>query len=820
MFLISTQTAIPSIKTRKTHPGCVRSFSGYPFEGSGDLSSITYLSCIAYDIKESGEPWNVLKGKKQETIVNKIKAVIDDVLLLIPDVKRKFEEKTNYLLTNPATDIPEEHDIEKWSQFLPPLINFKIRHLVNISTEFKRSLLNDLRNGSIHQRDKILVIDSKMIQFSLAIIERIQEIVKKHQLILHSSNNEPYLENACCDSRVNDTTIEYFSKRDPRITEYNEIVTQLSSMMEDIISYSKSGLFYSNINTKNKYPSIKEEFSEKTIYLAFIYFCKFKSLLPIPEDLLPLCTDKPKNDLINPTDTIERIIQKLKEDGRNYTNEQFLRLIQIISKNNIININLSKPEVSSITKLIKILEIIDDENDEVFEKSIRSLIVNALDTFDLATENYTKDVKNLNDFLIRNIEDMKEEITEFIQKNAGSNISNSSVKKIVRAIQNLSVWVSDNDNSGVNIANISDNKISDNKISDDKLYNIVNFYKNFVYNFVNIFPNIILNSVNYDDIHIPKYYNFSNNHADKLKKDISKYYEKLKTFYGVSTLINILNKIQKSCKNLVLISNYTPSFTSIKIGEDILRPVFDERTSRFLFEYYLLRVLINYIELSDEDDMVVAEVTKETQVSDIFTVEHIEETETRIDLSMTTKNQYETKLVSGNKKELRQKIAELMISFISILNTEKDTIDTSSQEIKDRVFKLREKEKDLVTDRLKRMTDEERDADTILKINKLGLYSKGMQKGLTVLDKDFYDEERDFRDEMTRAERNIKRKNMDINDENIDMLLDDYMEQRAIDEDIDNEVYDMSFMSETYFDGNTDGVGAPEEEYNDYEEEY
>ena len=42
-FLISVQTSIPSVKTRKTHPGCIRSFTGYPFEGQGDLSSLTYL---------------------------------------------------------------------------------------------------------------------------------------------------------------------------------------------------------------------------------------------------------------------------------------------------------------------------------------------------------------------------------------------------------------------------------------------------------------------------------------------------------------------------------------------------------------------------------------------------------------------------------------------------------------------------------------------------------------------------------------------------------------------------------------------------------
>jgi hypothetical protein len=74
----------------------------------------------------------VLKGKKQDFILNKIKGSINDVLLTLSDVKRKFDEKTEYLLTNPANSIPEEHDIKRWSQFLPPLVPFKIKRLANI----------------------------------------------------------------------------------------------------------------------------------------------------------------------------------------------------------------------------------------------------------------------------------------------------------------------------------------------------------------------------------------------------------------------------------------------------------------------------------------------------------------------------------------------------------------------------------------------------------------------------------------------------------------------------------------------------------------
>jgi len=791
-FLIAAQTSIPSVKTRKTHPGCIRSFTGYPFEGQGDLSSLTYLGCVAYDIRESGEPWNVLKGKKIEVINNRIKASIDDVLLANPEVKRKFEEKTIYLLTNTATEIPEEHDIAKWSQFLPPLVRFNIKHLVNISPEFKKSLMSDLRTGSVNQREKLLVVNSKIILFSLALIERIQEIVRKSNLLLHTTNNEPYLENSCCESKEGETTISYFSGRDSRITEYNDIVTNLSNIMDDVISYSKGGLFFSDINTKNKYPSITNEFNEKTIYLAFIYFCKFKSLMPVPQDLLPLCTDKPESVLINPADSIDRMIQKLKEDGRNYKNEQFLRLLQIIGRHNIVNINLNNPEMSSITRLTKTLESIDDENDEVVEKSLRDLISNSLDTFDIATENYTQEVKDLNNFLIKNIGSMKEEIIEFVQKNTGPNISNSSVRKMTKTIENLSNWVADNSTRNESI-----------KISDDKLYNIVNFYKDFISNFVNVFPNIILNKVNYDDVHIPNYYGFSKNHSNKLKKYIGGYYEKLKLFYGNPTLLNVLTTIQKTSRNLIRLANVTPKFSSIKMGEDkTIKPIFDERTSRFLFEYYLLRVLINYIELSDEQEMVVTEIRKDSEVSDIFAVEYLEEVETRVDLAMTSRNQKDVTLLTGNKKELRQKTAELLIAFVDILNNQKDTVDISYEEIQDRVFRLREKEKDMVTDRLKNMTDELRDADTILKINKLGKYSVGMQKGLTMYDKEYYENEGELRDEMVKAERKIRQSNADANDENIDMLIDEYMEQQELDNQIDNEDNDMRDITEDYTDGN------------------
>ncbi len=810
-YLIAIQTSIPSVKTRKTHPGCVRSFSGYPFEGAGDLSSLTYLACITYDIRDSAEPWNVLKKTNSEKIQNKIKAVIDDILIQLPDVQRKFAEKTEYLLTNSSTEIPEEHDIAKWSDFLPPLIPFKITHLSNISQEFKSSLLSDLRSGSERQREKILVIESKIIQFSLAIQEKIQEIVKKHKVLLHTANNQPYLENACCDSSENESTINYFTSRNSNIDEYNKIVGKLCDILDDIRANTDPVLFYSDINTKNVYPTISNTFDEKTIYLAFIFYCKFKSLIPVPEDLLAVCTNKPDSTLINPSDPIDRIIQKLKEDGRNYSNEQFLRLIQLISRENIIKIDLDNEVFSCVAKLSELLDAIYDENneDEIIELSLRDLIKQAIDNFDIATERMTPQVKDLNDFLIRTNEEMINELVEYVERNSGSNVTRNSVKKFVNTVRNLQNWDYDKSNRNEN-----------NKISNDTMYTVTNFYKTFINNFINIFPNIILNKVNYDNTHIPSYYGFSKYHNTKLSKVISEYFDKLKKFYGIPTLTNILTTIQRQGKNLVKLAESTPCFSSIKNGEQILKGVIDERTSRFLFEYYLIRILITYVGLSDDENMIVTETKKTMEVTDLFSVDYIEETETRIDLSMSSRNQTDIRILTGNKKELKQKTAELLIAFIEILRNEKDAIDTNYEDIQDRVFKLREREKDLVTDRLKAMTDEERDADTMLKITKQGLYSKGLEKGLTMYDKDFYEDEQNLRDEMLKAERKIRSKNKNASDENIDILIDEYMEQNATNMNIDSDAYGLEDLRESFYDGvdiNGELEIDYENEFNDYD---
>jgi hypothetical protein len=814
MFLIASQTSIPSLRTRKTFPGCVRSFSGFPFEGVGDMTSVRYLTCICYQIRKNiAKPWYILKNSKEEYIEKKIVLVINEYLLKLPDVKRKIDEKNEYLLTQPPDDIPKEYDVINWTQFLPPLIPFKIKNLVNISSEFKKSLLDNIKSGSKKQDEQILVINSKIIQFSLAIQERIEEIVKKKDLVLSKMNNEYYLENACCQEKnSNTTTIGYFEKEDSRISDYNNIVTNLSNIIEDINGYSRAVLLYSPINTKNIYPPIKKEFSEKTIYYAFIYYCNFTSLLPIPENILPLCNQKPL-DIINLTDSREEIIKKLKESGINYSLDSFLRMMQIISRNNLIHIDIDRTLISSLIKFTYFLEEIKSEyNENVVSPELIKLFFKNMDTFDIGTQESTKETKELNNFLIEEIEYMKQNLLEFLRQNKGKDVSRNKLNEVLLFIQNLSNW--------------SDDK------SKNNIFNFINFFKSFIHNFIGIFPNIILNKVDYKENYIQKYLGLSKYHENKIKNIISDYYDNLRVFYNTPSLFNILQKIQRSCDNLLKLSKNTPTFitiTNLKNIEHSINPIFNERTSKFLYEYYLLKVMDEYIRLSDDDSMIVKKQDRENIITNrvnidentlnIVSLEYLDETNTAIDINVDIDNriEFDTNLLSGDKKELKQKISGLLIEFLRIMKSYKEIVDFSYDQVVDRIFKLKEKEKNIITDRLKGMDDEMRDADTILKINKLGVWSKGLQKGLTTYVKETYDEEREFVDQMLqyerKAEKKIRESNMDNN--NLDTILDDLIEETNRENEIEREAYDIGGYTEDYLDGQFEGDDVDYEDYYD-----
>jgi hypothetical protein len=140
-------------------------------------------------------------------------------------------------------------------------------------------------------------------------------------------------------------------------------------------------------------------------------------------------------------------------------------------------------------------------------------------------------------------------------------------------------------------------------------------------------------------------------------------------------------------------------------------------------------------------------------------------------------------------------------------------IDFSYERIMDLVFKTKEREKDTFTDRLQAKSDEERNVDTILKINKLGVWSKGLQKGLTSYVKEDYDDEREYMEQLAEVERKVMR-NKDVTAANADQFVEDFLDEQDAAAFIEKEEADIGFLTEDYMDG--DYQGGEEENYGDY----
>jgi hypothetical protein len=773
VYLLAIQTSIPSIKTRKTAPGCVRSFTGYPFEGEGDDSSVEYLACVALKSRDKTIfPWNALQRANEKTIASTIKSTIVRFIINYQEIQQKINLKTEYLLTNPEEIIPEEHNLTKWIQFLPPLKRFHVKHLNNVSSSYFNELNNDLRSGDNRQTEKILVIKSKIIAFSLAIQEDIQHLIEKKNLLM-KSGTQLFMDNACCneDSNSKITTLQYFINDDKNIELYNNVVTELSAYIRDVNIITNGLIMLSKENTKREFPPVSNVFTEETIYYAFIMLCKFHSETHLIPDLLSICNDKP--DYLKKMDTIQEKIIKLKNDGRIYTNEQFLRLFQIVSRHNIIPISFDSllTSKSCIHNLQYLLNIFSDRNDENVPNLLIEKINNLVKTYDVRLKEESTDMRNIKNYLKTSIDLMGTELIKFLEKKA--KLTNNENIHMSKFIREMSSWTS---NESVRNADI--------KISDDGLNNYINFMKNFIELFTITFPSIILHGQQYN-IKTNNSWEISPDHTQDIAKKIADFYKPLEKFYGNQYIIKVLEEISNESKGIYLLSQNTPVLTNIKIGETLYYYSFDKKITMLLYEYYLLSVLTDYVRLSQNQGMISRVLSEQSKIASSLDVDFMLQDQSRF-------ADEENEFISGNKLTLTQDIAKLLAEYLKIMMKSKSVVNVSYDDIADKIFRLKEAEKYDFTDRLKDMTDEKRKVDNIMKYNKLEFY--GMFDDIRGYNDDHFRYDKQIAENVARIQNKFRQVEVDddlIDDDEYEREMNRLVaEDNALEPDYDEELTD------------------------------
>lgn len=757
-MLIGILTSIPSIKSKKTFPNCIRSFTGYPLTGIEDKTAINYISCIAHKIKSSIKPWNSISKTTQANITTRLEGILERYIMTNKEVQQKLADKREYLSQEEREEIiPVEHDIVAWNTFLPPLREIKLKTPQNVSNEFKFEFIDNMKRGNSRQQEQIEVIKSKIINFSLAIQNSIQSVVSKETPILKTASMEPYLENSCCNQEGIDT-YKYFTSKQPDIITFNNTVIELQNIIDDINGVTKATVLYDPYDTRIIIPELSKDFSEDTIYRAFVTYCRFNSILPVSENIRSICLEKP--DSVNIDDSISEIVRKLKVEGRNYNKETLNMLMQIVNSQNIVNLHLSQSEFSPIHYLRHIAE--NKEN------KFQELLYDVLDTFDVAIVEDSKETRNFKNFLGRENTVMLEKVKTFIKSH--SKLNKTEYNNFVDTITNITDF------------NLIENDVFNNP-ENATTYIYSNFIKNTLRNIISVYPNIILNKVDYDEINIPKQWTESYKHITDIRTFVKKYYSPLRFFYNNKTIEKILQAVRNKTIQIYKLAEHTPFFSPIMRENNEIYSIFDKRMNNLIFNYYFLKVFITYIELINNRDLLAVEPLKQREFEETLTEVQIEED--------ITGEISELEILRGEKKELSENISELLVSFINIIRDEKKTINYNHEKIIEQVFRAKEKEKDDITNDLKRLTDDDREIENLFKNNKLEKWGVGLQKGLTKYTETTYDEERKNMENRLLLDLQL-RKNLQVHEMNAEIYANELLENMRNEEFADNEAFDIS----------------------------
>ena len=761
LFAIGLQVTIPSIKTRKVAPRCTKSFQGFPLGDSTDESFIKYISCVIKQFRGEGIPWMAI-DKQEDRMVPVIIKTLSETLLPNIEINRQILKKIEYLNLAESKNIPDEYNIARWTTFLPPLVKFHIKseNTSYVADSFFNNLKQNILNSNSTQHSQINTIHSKIIYQSLAIQEEIQNVIQMKELIMKSSTAY-HMINSCCNDANDVTTLQYFINESSQIDNYNKQIQLLSNHLRYINYLSEAPIFVSSVNTKRQYLESSNIFSEETIYRAFIIFCKFNTLGALPKNIMKICGSKPS--FSGKGRSIQEQMFQLKKEGRIYEMKDFLKLYKVVSGNNIVDLDFSDRK-SPIDELVaKINKIIKKTHIHSLSRNILSdcLLLLDPDNFYDLYENDTEVMKRIKNNLEIENDRIIGEIIRYMNPNVNA-FSRKKFKFMQQFLENLrfTKWefTASMRNDGLNISN-------------DKLVNYVKYMTNYIHLFANTLPEAIINRKTYSTV-AHKCWKLSPNHAKMMADSTQKYYNPLNQFYGNICLTEILKIIGNTCNHVITLTDLTPVMTNIHKNV-VLKKAFDEEITSFIYEYYLLCIFKNYMIVSDA------------------TISYVNEYGVEMNCD-----------ILSNKKA----VSELFLVYIEMMNISKKNVNISYESVSDEVFKNKEFEKNLVTDRLANMTQDERDIDTMLKGLKLGMYGIGESKALRFYDQDQFEEDKVRNEKISKLEKKSRTGNVD----EADVQDDDYENEAERDE---GEELRMN-QDEDYQDG--DPFGEERDNDNDY----
>lgn len=788
---VAIQTAIPSLKTSKTQPGCVRSFMGYPLLGEEDMSGIRYVACIAHQLKsKSVDPWAAAKDMKEATIAERIKAFVMKYVVAQGEITDLLARKRDYLKEHAEELVPVELDIRRMTTFLPPLSGVVNPTTNQVSPQFMERLDDNLRRGKPEQTEQLGVLRAKVMYFSLGMQQLVQEVVSKFktQLLLkpQTEGGVPFLQNACCLEGANSTTLDFFVRQRSGIQECNDDAAKTQAVIDRIVQLARAATLYDPASTKPAFPPLSPQFDERTIYMAFAAFCNYTNPRPVPPQLQLFCLNKPDADVFDASDSVPAQIEKLKRRGVNFTREAFAQMMQVVGAENIVPVHLNEPEWSNDQQLRDMIAELRAKPDGIIPAELQARVLGLMDTYDLALSKEMPSMREFKSYLSNTCDDRWAQIGAFLDRNkAGVPHFARQRAKLKAAFGTLMDFSPQKRGAAI-------------ETDDATLARAVQFTKNCMHSLADVFAGMICNEVarDADSVKVPAHWGLSSRHSDDVRAIIGRTYAGLNKFYGDRQLAPLLKVMQSRVRDLMRLMSITPFFAEIRAQKSTTFSVFDNHTVRLLYKYYFMELIAEHTRMVDYEGVIIAETVPVEEDALIAGTLLAEEAATGV--------MEEVQILQVERTVVSKTIVQLLFAYADIVDDERAATDMNADTIKERVRRTKDKEKEIIVEGFDVMTKEQRETEKFFKDHRIGDWNVGMQKGLRQYVKDTYDREREEMEEQLRKERQLNRRDF-VSDMQREIFLDGDAEREAA--QIEAEEYSLRLPIDDDY-GDADDGGA------------
>jgi len=717
------QTLIPSFKTKKTFPGCVKSFAGYPLDANTEnASGLKYVACVLDKSKRASElPWSAIEPLSIEILLKRMKTIMQNYVYARPDVQKIYDLKRDYLVNYPDQEVPDEVAIQRWTHFMPPVVSFTIEQntVTGISQEYENEFFKAMAQGSAEQFKTLGIIKGKLLKHGYLTYHIIDRIVRKKQMLLVSSGGAAFLENACCNEDGTMTNpIVYFQQEQPDLTQVLQKARKMEAALNRVANLTKAKMLYDPKSSRIVGAAVPDTIISRTIYETYIHFCNFDNDADIPKDLIPLAAVKPE---YNRFASLDEKIAFMKKHGKNYGIEDFYAIMRVVNSRNMVNRKPDK-EIAVLEGLKDMLNYFDDKNSNLVEERLRELLRLTLDEFNpkVAVHEERANNRKLNRYLQRANDGMREAVVAFLDTHANLNLGN--LDKVSTFLETASAW-----------------KIGSTSAAKE-IYNMV-------YNLSKVYPNKTISGNFQSDT--PKHWNFSAAHRIYLENSAKDFYRDIAAMVTDdenSTFNRYLNAAVANLTDLVLFVEQIPAFAPLVRDGVKYWTLYSEDTVQLLYQYSFLSAVHEYVILANDRGFIEMRAEELKKFSRELTESEQLEREVLGDLEENSDYGAESQIrqvhiVETDATELKKLAAKWLFAVLEIERNTKTAMNRNYKEVMESTMSLKYKDKKDITDYLAALSRDERRVEQTLRSHKIGRWNVGMQKGLYQYEKTAYDKE-------------------------------------------------------------------------------